>query len=74
VVRIDPKTGEVRGWIDFTRLVKMAAPKGRDNVLNGIAYDKQNKRIFITGKRWPQLFEIRIIQKENLPHPIPPLQ
>lgn len=74
IARIDPKSGKVTGWIDFARLVKMAAPPGPDNVLNGIAYDKENNRIFITGKQWSQLFEIRVILQKDLPHPVPLLK
>ncbi len=57
IARIDPATGKVRGWIDLTGLwVHDAA----DAVLNGIAYDREHDRIFVTGKLWPKLFEIRL--------------
>lgn len=61
IARIDPLTGMVRGWIDLAGLVpptiREASP---DNVLNGIAYDATADRLFVTGKRWPTLFEIRV--------------
>ena len=60
VVRIDPATGRVVGVIDFTGLL---APEDRDqttDVLNGIAYDAAGDRLFITGKHWPKLFEVRL--------------
>lgn len=59
VVRIDPATGNVIGVIDFTGLL---AAKDRVNtdVLNGIAYDAAEDRLFVTGKRWPNLFEVRL--------------
>ncbi|QBE63043.1 glutaminyl-peptide cyclotransferase [Pseudoduganella lutea] len=64
IARIDPVTGNVRGWIDLTGLDELAgvAP-GADNVLNGIAWDSTNRRLFVTGKRWPKLFEIRLNKK-----------
>lgn len=63
IARISPKTGEVLGWIDLSGLL---APNDRTmpvNVLNGIAYDKKNKRIFVTGKLWPKVFEIKVIDR-----------
>ena len=60
VVRIDPATGIINGVIDFTGLL---APQDRTidtDVLNGIAYDAREDRLFITGKRWPKLFEVRL--------------
>ena len=63
VARIDPTTGKVLGVINFTGLL---APADRDiytDVLNGIAYDGAMDRIFVTGKRWPRLFEVRLRPK-----------
>jgi glutaminyl-peptide cyclotransferase len=61
IVRISPKDGRVVGWINLKGLQSGPAVKlGPDAVLNGIAYDAQNDRIFVTGKLWPRLFEIRI--------------
>ena len=59
VVRIDPKTGEVRGVIDFSFLLPLDQRAGAD-VLNGIAYDPAHDRLFVTGKLWPKLFEVRL--------------
>jgi glutamine cyclotransferase len=60
VVRIDPATGRVRGVIDFRGLLA-AIDRGPDtDVLNGIAYDAASDRLFITGKRWPKIFEVRL--------------
>jgi glutamine cyclotransferase len=64
VVRIDPQSGEVIGVIDLTGLLD---PEDRDppvDVLNGIAYDRENDRLFVTGKLWPKLFEIELVAKE----------
>jgi glutaminyl-peptide cyclotransferase len=67
IARIDPKTGKVVGWIDLTGLL---APSDivetgdyRTDVLNGIAYDAQHDRLFVTGKNWPKLFEIKLSKK-----------
>jgi glutamine cyclotransferase len=60
IARISPKTGEVLGWIDLHGLLSPAESKGVD-VLNGIAYDASADRLFVTGKWWPKLFEIRVI-------------
>ncbi|MBS1904725.1 MAG: glutaminyl-peptide cyclotransferase [Bacteroidetes bacterium] len=59
IVRIDPATGDVKGWIDLSGLLSPAEAQGVD-VLNGIAYDAEHDRIFVTGKNWPKLFEIKI--------------
>jgi len=61
IVRIDPATGVVTGVIDLTELM----PDRRDldptdAVLNGIAWDPVGRRLFVTGKNWPKLFEIRL--------------
>ena len=61
LARIAPDSGEVLGWIDLTGLLSPTQRRHTD-VLNGIAYDPQNKRLFVTGKWWPYLFEIKLIQ------------
>jgi glutaminyl-peptide cyclotransferase len=60
IVRISPKTGNVLGWIDLSGLLSPREAVGAD-VLNGIAYDAAGDRLFVTGKLWPRLFEIRIV-------------
>ena len=61
IARIDPKTGHITGAIDLSPLVAAEAAKGRTiDVLNGIAYDAAHDRLFVTGKLWPDLYEIRI--------------
>jgi glutaminyl-peptide cyclotransferase len=57
IARIDPKTGAVTSFLDISAL----GPKDRgpDDVANGIAYDAGRKRLFVTGKRWPQLYQVR---------------
>ena len=59
IARIAPRTGQVTGWIDLSGLLDPRDAAGAD-VLNGIAYDAAGDRLFVTGKLWPKLFEIRI--------------
>ncbi len=61
VVRIDPQTGQVTGKIDLTGLLSAEDRNGTEDVLNGIAYDHQEDRLFVTGKLWPKLFEIELV-------------
>jgi glutamine cyclotransferase len=64
IARIDPRSGHVTGWIDLTGLLPASDRiQGYTDVLNGIAYDAAGDRLFVTGKRWPKLFEIRIVRK-----------
>jgi len=60
IVKIDPKSGNVRAVIDLTELRQRAGAQGPDAVLNGIAYDPAGKRLFVTGKNWPKLFQIAL--------------
>jgi glutaminyl-peptide cyclotransferase len=62
-VTIDPKDGRVTGWIDLTGLLPPGDVNDPEAVLNGIAYDQTAKRLFVTGKLWPRLFEIQIKPK-----------
>ncbi len=63
IVKFDPKTGKVIAYIDLSHILPMNDYKTDTDVLNGIAYDKENDRIFVTGKKWPKLFEIELIKK-----------
>jgi glutamine cyclotransferase len=60
IVRIDPETGWVTGSIDLTWIIT-GEPI---DVLNGIAYDVETDRLFVTGKLWPKLFEIELVEVE----------
>ncbi len=64
IIRIDPSSGEVLGWIDLAGILPDDARRPETDVLNGIAYDSKNNRLFITGKLWPFLYEIRLIPVE----------
>jgi len=61
IVRISPRTGKILGRIDLRGIIDKRELHGEGAVLNGIAYDSAHDRIFVTGKRWPKLFEIRIV-------------
>lgn len=61
IARIDVKTGRVTGWIDLSGLLRPEARGPEGDVLNGIAWDKAGDRIFVTGKKWPWLFQIEIV-------------
>jgi glutamine cyclotransferase len=64
IARIDPKTGHVVGWIDLRGLLPQPFRiPGVTDVLNGIAYDAPTQRLFVTGKLWPRLFEIRLVKQ-----------
>ncbi|MCZ0941892.1 MAG: glutaminyl-peptide cyclotransferase [Gammaproteobacteria bacterium] len=57
---INPANGQVRGWLDLTGLLPLVFRTPRTDVLNGIAYDAAGKRLFVTGKHWPRLFQIEV--------------
>jgi len=64
IARIDPKDGKVLAWVDFTGLLPANQKKDDESVLNGIAYDAAKDRIFVTGKQWPTIFEIKVGAKK----------
>jgi glutamine cyclotransferase len=63
IARISPQTGQVLAWIDMTGVLDhvVVDPADRIDVLNGIAYDAENGRLFVTGKLWPAVFEIELV-------------
>jgi len=61
IVRISPQTGEVLGLVDLSPLYDLLPVNCRVDVLNGIAYDQDNDRLFITGKFWPKTFEVKVL-------------
>ncbi len=65
IARINPYTGKITGWIDLSGLLKSSQDDYQHpvDVLNGIAYDSKNKRIFVTGKLWSKIFEIQVFKK-----------
>jgi glutaminyl-peptide cyclotransferase len=62
LARINPTTGRVTGWVDLQNLLSARARASTD-VLNGIAYDAEGDRLFVTGKLWPRLFEIKLTER-----------
>jgi glutaminyl-peptide cyclotransferase len=67
---IDPDTGRVTAWIDLKGLLKPEDLSEPVDVLNGIAYDVDGERLFVTGKLWPKVFEIELISPDGLPAPV----
>lgn len=63
IARIDPQTGRVLAWIDMAGIRPEETLGNVENVLNGIAYDQEHERLYVTGKRWPKLFEIKLKKK-----------
>ena len=68
LVRISPRDGQVIAWIDLTGLLPAEQKVDGESVLNGIAYDAQHDRLFVTGKQWPTLFEIKVIARPAKNH------
>lgn len=62
IARIDPVSGKITGWIDLTGILANERIDYSIDVLNGIAYDQENDRLFVTGKLWPKVFEIKLIR------------
>jgi glutaminyl-peptide cyclotransferase len=65
IVRISPRTGRILGRIDLSGLISRSQLANPRAVLNGIAYDPKTGRLFVTGKLWPELFEIKIIRQKR---------
>jgi glutaminyl-peptide cyclotransferase len=65
IARISPETGEVLGWIDLRGLLPEEDRKKGAEVLNGIAYDSKKSRLYVTGKFWPKLFEIKLVPSDQ---------
>ena len=61
IIRIDPVSGDVTGWIDLSGILPESERTDTTGVLNGIAYDPHHDRLFVTGKNWPHLYEIRLV-------------
>lgn len=61
IARIDPETGAVKGWIDVGALPEAKVHMAVDDIPNGIAYDAEHDRLFLTGKDWPHLYEVKLV-------------
>jgi glutaminyl-peptide cyclotransferase len=64
IARISPADGKVLGWIDLNGILARSERPEADAVLNGIAYDAATDRLFVTGKLWPKIFEIKLVPKK----------
>jgi glutamine cyclotransferase len=62
---IASQTGKITGWIDLKGLLDTEPHTRRTGELNGIAYDPENDRLFLTGKLWPRVFEVRLLPPKN---------
>jgi glutamine cyclotransferase len=60
IARVDPATGRVKQWLDLDGLLPPGSVTSQEAVLNGIAYDAEHDRVFVTGKLWPKIFQIRV--------------
>jgi len=65
IARIDPVTGKVKSWVDLSVLAEKINSLDPDAVANGIAYDRENDRLFVTGKYWQNLYQIRIMDHKK---------
>lgn len=64
IARISPRDGKVLGWIDLHGILPDSQRVNAESVLNGIAYDAAHDRLFVTGKQWPAIFEIKVTTKK----------
>ena len=64
IARIDPTSGKLLSWVDLGNISPDDVARGEENTMNGIAYDAANDRIFVTGKNWSKLFEIKVKPKQ----------
>jgi len=60
IARIDPATGKVLGWVDLSGILSALDRSGKEDVLNGIAYDAEKDHLIVTGKKWPSIYEIKL--------------
>jgi glutamine cyclotransferase len=60
IARIDPATGKVKSWLDLSQIALQSGATDPEAVPNGIAFDEASGRLFVTGKLWPALYEIRV--------------
>jgi glutaminyl-peptide cyclotransferase len=67
IVQIDPATGKVVAFYDFSSLYPNRSRRSMDDVLNGIAYDSADKVFYLTGKRWPKVFKVKLCDAAGVP-------
>lgn len=66
IARIDPATGVVNGWLDVSGLMPWSDRPDASAIANGIGHDPTTGDLFVTGKRWPYLFRIRVLEQKDL--------
>lgn len=66
IVKIDPENGKVMGYLDLTRILKDSDKTGEEDVLNGMAWNAEEKLLYVTGKNWPKMFAIRLTKKKAI--------
>jgi len=67
IAMIDPQSGQVVGWIDLGGLMPLSKRKNGTAVANGIAYNPENGYLFVTGKLWPYIYQLKLLKTEALP-------
>ncbi|MFK7737643.1 MAG: glutaminyl-peptide cyclotransferase [Pirellulaceae bacterium] len=67
IAKIDPMTGKVVAWINCSGVYPARTRPSREHVLNGIAYDEAEKKLYVTGKNWPRMYEIEIVDEAPVP-------
>lgn len=67
IAMIDPQSGQVVGWIDLAGLMPLSKRKNGTAVANGIAYNPENGYLFVTGKLWPYIYQLKLLKNEALP-------
>jgi glutamine cyclotransferase len=60
IARIDPATGVVKGWVDFTGLLPAIDRSGKEDCFNGIAWDEGREMLYVTGKLWPKMYAVKL--------------
>jgi glutamine cyclotransferase len=65
IARISPQNGHVIAWIDLAGLLPDSQKVNDESVLNGIAYDAKHDKLFVTGKQWPTIFQIKIVDRSG---------
>jgi glutamine cyclotransferase len=63
IARISPRTGAIIGWIDVSGIIDKRELRSDEAVLNGIAYDQKSGRLFVNGKLWPKLFDVKAVAR-----------
>ncbi len=66
IAKIDPQSGQIVAWIDCSGIYPASSRPSREHVLNGIAYDEATEKLYVTGKNWPRLYQIEILDEDEV--------